>query len=346
MWKVSPNNRAGCQNKECKDERVKITKGEIRFGTWVETTNFQSWSWRHWGCTTPLVLSHLIKEAFDKDELTGDEDFGKVDGWDDLPEDSQETVRAALIQGHVDDDAWKGDAECNRPGMRGFRVAKKKAAAKKATTDDEAEETTPDVKKDGATSDKDEGAKPAGKVKKASRTKKVKADDKADEEADENGDQEEETPAKAKRASRAKKTVTDDAAEETTESATKANVKTKRASPRGKAAAKLAADAETQPDKRRGRPGKSAAATTTEPSTKPVAKGTKRKVADDNEQDETAQTPKRTRKKAPVAEETEEAAPEKPKRGRKKAAVAEKETEAQEAAPEKPKRGRKKATRN
>lgn len=40
--------RAGCQNKECKDEKVKISKGELRFGTWIDTERFQSWAWRHW----------------------------------------------------------------------------------------------------------------------------------------------------------------------------------------------------------------------------------------------------------------------------------------------------------
>jgi hypothetical protein len=51
--------------------------------------------------------------VFEKDKLTGDENFDVVDGWEDLPEVDQETVRAALIQGHVDDDAWKGVSTYN-----------------------------------------------------------------------------------------------------------------------------------------------------------------------------------------------------------------------------------------
>ncbi|KAJ5439580.1 uncharacterized protein N7458_010578 [Penicillium daleae] len=321
---VSPNNRAGCKNKECKDESIKITKGEIRVGTWIETDNFQSWSWRHWGCTTPLILSHIVKGVFEEDKLTGDENFELIDGWEDLPEVYQDTVREALIQGHVNDDAWKGDPECNRPGMRGFRIpSKKAAAAKKADVEDAGEEAKDEPKKDSAaTGENDKDVKPAKEVKKASRAKTKKlADDEKVDEADEADNEAEEKPAKAKRSARAKKTAANESAnKETTESTTKANAKAKRA-PRAKAAAKEDAVAETQPAKRRGRPPKSA--TATEESTKPAPKGTKRKVSDDLDQSETANKPKRGRKKAAVAEkETEEraATPEKPKRGRKKAA--------------------------
>lgn len=49
---VSPNNRAGCQDAQCKKNGVKIMKGEIRFGVWVEGQaqgrEFQGFKWRHW----------------------------------------------------------------------------------------------------------------------------------------------------------------------------------------------------------------------------------------------------------------------------------------------------------
>lgn len=45
---ISANNRAGCKDSVCKKEAVKITKGEIRFGTWVEINDRGSWSWKHW----------------------------------------------------------------------------------------------------------------------------------------------------------------------------------------------------------------------------------------------------------------------------------------------------------
>ncbi|KAL8873839.1 MAG: hypothetical protein Q9174_000745 [Haloplaca sp. 1 TL-2023] len=46
-----------------------------------------------------------------------------LDGYEQLPGDCQGKVQRALKQGHVDDDDWRGDAEMNRPGMKGFRSA-------------------------------------------------------------------------------------------------------------------------------------------------------------------------------------------------------------------------------
>lgn len=41
--------RAGCKNKPCKDAGVKIQKGELRFGVWVELPDDRaSFHWRHW----------------------------------------------------------------------------------------------------------------------------------------------------------------------------------------------------------------------------------------------------------------------------------------------------------
>ncbi|KAJ5472062.1 hypothetical protein N7539_008631 [Penicillium diatomitis] len=128
LAEVSPDS-AGCHNKECRDHNIEITKGEIRVGTWVE--KFKSWRWRHWGCTTPLVLANMIKNLFGKEELKGDEDFDRIVGWKGLSKTQQDAVRKALTERHIPDEDWKGDVECNRPGKRGFRLSKKKARAKK-----------------------------------------------------------------------------------------------------------------------------------------------------------------------------------------------------------------------
>lgn len=46
---ISPNRRAGCQDTSgCKKDKVKIQKGEPRFGTWVEIEGRGSWRWKHW----------------------------------------------------------------------------------------------------------------------------------------------------------------------------------------------------------------------------------------------------------------------------------------------------------
>jgi serine/threonine-protein kinase ATR len=51
---VSPNNRAGCKNAECKKAAIKIMKDEIRFGTFVTIQDHQGWHWKHWFVmTTP-----------------------------------------------------------------------------------------------------------------------------------------------------------------------------------------------------------------------------------------------------------------------------------------------------
>lgn len=45
---LSSTSRAGCKNKECLDNGVKIQKGELRFGTQIEIQEHQTWHWRHW----------------------------------------------------------------------------------------------------------------------------------------------------------------------------------------------------------------------------------------------------------------------------------------------------------
>lgn len=45
---ISPNNRAGCSASKCKEEGVKILKGEIRQGVMVTFQDKQSWKYRHW----------------------------------------------------------------------------------------------------------------------------------------------------------------------------------------------------------------------------------------------------------------------------------------------------------
>ncbi|GAB1202064.1 hypothetical protein APSETT445_000675 [Aspergillus pseudonomiae] len=156
--------RAGCQNKECKDEKVKIAKGELRLGTWVDTERIQAFFWRHWGCVTPRIIASLNENLGDGDE----KDYEQLDGFEDLTPENQEKVKKALEQGHVDDEEWKGDVEMNRPGKNGFRVrgSKKKTAAaepmynvsKQCMQESEAEAKSPEpkTKKRGRQSIKDE----------------------------------------------------------------------------------------------------------------------------------------------------------------------------------------------
>ncbi|KAF2199853.1 zf-PARP-domain-containing protein, partial [Delitschia confertaspora ATCC 74209] len=97
---LASSGRAGCKSVECKKAGTKIDKGELRFGVLVTIQDHQSWTWRHWGCTTPVQIAHL------KDESGGDTDM--VDGYDELPAELQEKVRTALEVGHVADEDWRG----------------------------------------------------------------------------------------------------------------------------------------------------------------------------------------------------------------------------------------------
>ncbi|KAL5364324.1 poly polymerase and DNA-ligase Zn-finger region-domain-containing protein [Aspergillus floccosus] len=171
--------RAGCQNKECKDQKVKIQKGELRHGTWVENDRIKAFMWRHWGCVTPKIISNLNETI---EELSGDKkDPEAIDGFEDLSPENQERVVRALEQGHIDDEEWKGDVEMNRPGKVGFRVrGGKKAAAK---DDESEEEPEPKTKKRGRAQAKDEDKEaPAPKPKKARKSKTAVESDEEEEE--------------------------------------------------------------------------------------------------------------------------------------------------------------------
>lgn len=157
------NGRAGCQNKECKDKAVKIPKGELRVGSWVESERFQSYQWRHWGCTTPKVIENIITAW---EELRSNEtDYDVLDGWEDLPEDWQSKIRTALAQGHVDDEDWKGDLEVNRPGCTGFRM--RAPRGKKAKEETSHDQPMPTIEGSDANGDSELSEKPKPKAKKA-----------------------------------------------------------------------------------------------------------------------------------------------------------------------------------
>ncbi|KAK2742368.1 hypothetical protein FQN55_007902 [Onygenales sp. PD_40] len=174
--------RAGCKNKECNENKVKILKGELRLGSWVESEQFQSWAWKHWGCVTP-------KQVVNIQEIVGDEkDYSLFDGYDEISEENQKKIRNAVEQGHVDDEDWKGDVEMNRPGKTGFRVrvSKKKADAKKADTNDATPQKAKRSRgKKAAEESDEEEEEPVSKKAKMTRTSKRKssgaaAEDKAE----------------------------------------------------------------------------------------------------------------------------------------------------------------------
>ena len=64
LAEISPNKRAGCKDTLCKEENVKIMKGELRFGSWVEIKEHGSWAWKHWYELAPgLALVPFSRDA-------------------------------------------------------------------------------------------------------------------------------------------------------------------------------------------------------------------------------------------------------------------------------------------
>ncbi|TGO32629.1 hypothetical protein BHYA_0300g00010 [Botrytis hyacinthi] len=126
--------RAGCQNKECKDNGVKIQKNELRLGTWVEIQEHGGWQWKHWGCVTGKQLENMRnyledgKGGYMFDKMDGYNDGGKG-SLDDHPE-MQEKVRRVVIQGYIDPEDWKGDPEMNTLGQTGTRTSESKRKIK------------------------------------------------------------------------------------------------------------------------------------------------------------------------------------------------------------------------
>ncbi|QUC17978.1 uncharacterized protein UV8b_02219 [Ustilaginoidea virens] len=142
---ISPNNRAGCKDAVCSKDKVKILKGEIRFGTWVEIQDHGSWAWKHWGCVSGSQLQNLRDEC-DK----GDDgwDFDAIDGYDELGDPKvREKVQRCVRQAHVDAEDFKGDPEKNLPGEKGIRLTAKQRAAKEAAEEDESDGAKPTKKK-------------------------------------------------------------------------------------------------------------------------------------------------------------------------------------------------------
>ncbi|KAG9192926.1 hypothetical protein G6011_11660 [Alternaria panax] len=221
---VSPNARAGCKTKECKESGGKIQKGEFRYAIQVDIQGHVSWQYRHWGCVTPKQVENLIEAC------GGDTDM--VDGYDELPDEFKEKVDFALKNGHIPDEDWRQDPALNRPGAKKPRAKK----AKKGAEDDVEDAASPPKKKRAPKAKKnevkdevvgdDEAPAPVAK-KRTTKAKKVKAEDEDEEdvpalvpvprkrgrptkkEADEeDGDEEAAPPAKKARASgRTKKTA-------------------------------------------------------------------------------------------------------------------------------------------
>ncbi|KAI0455723.1 hypothetical protein F5B21DRAFT_470422 [Xylaria acuta] len=222
---ISPNNRAGCQDKVCKDSKTKIVKGELRFGVWfvVPGTEHGSWKWRHWGCVSGKTISN-VQESIKKDDGY---DWDLLDGYDEIADpDIKAKIQRVVEQGHIDAEDFNGDPEFNVPGKTAIRGRAKKP---KADEEEEGDEDAAPPKK--AAPKKAAGAKrgrkkvegdeeeeeaepepePAKKKARASRKAKKPEDD---EEEVEEAEPEPEPVKKKARAGRKAKKAEDDGEEE------------------------------------------------------------------------------------------------------------------------------------
>lgn len=57
---------------------------------------------------TPLQISNILDQIGGLDGLDLDKDLDILDGYDELEDWAQKKVKDALVNGHVDDEDWKG----------------------------------------------------------------------------------------------------------------------------------------------------------------------------------------------------------------------------------------------
>ncbi|KZP25671.1 zf-PARP-domain-containing protein [Athelia psychrophila] len=161
-----------------------IAKGAVRLGSLVDMAGHTSFAWRHWGCTTKMIIANMKKSFTEASEL---------DGYEDLRPEDQEKIDKAWVDGHVADEdipataikPAKDGEEDEEEKPKKKRAPPKKKAVKADEDDDEDEEERPKKKrappkKKAAKADSDEDdeepkKKRAPPKKKAPAEKKEKA---------------------------------------------------------------------------------------------------------------------------------------------------------------------------
>ncbi|KAF5985926.1 uvsb pi-3 kinase [Fusarium coicis] len=177
---LSPNNRATCKDTECKKNGDKVTKGTLRFGTYVVIQEHGGWTWKHWGCVSGQQLEN-VRELCQQGD--GSFDCDLIDGYDELVDhpEVQEKVRRCINQGFIDPEDFKGDPEKNKLGEKGIHLTaaqkKKKEAAEAAATDD-GEKPKAKGKRGRKKAADDEEDEDEPQPKKARTSKAAKADEK------------------------------------------------------------------------------------------------------------------------------------------------------------------------
>ncbi|TDL21946.1 zf-PARP-domain-containing protein [Rickenella mellea] len=112
-----------------------MPKGTLRVGSVVDIAGRTSFIWRHWGCTTPKILT-TMKSKFNQ--------ASDLDGFDELKPEDQAKIQKAWDEGHVADEDIPETAR--KPAAEGGdedggeKPKRKRAPAKKKAKKDEDEE--------------------------------------------------------------------------------------------------------------------------------------------------------------------------------------------------------------
>ncbi|CAG8957701.1 hypothetical protein HYFRA_00000036 [Hymenoscyphus fraxineus] len=211
--KTASSGRAVCKATDCNKNKIKIGKDELRFGVWVETKDYSSWAWKHWGCMTGKQLQNL-RNYLQVEGQPGTYDWDKLDGYDghdneknslDHHPDLQEKVRRVVTQGFIDPEDFNGDSEMNVLGATGLLSAaskkqRKEEAKEKKQENGESTDDVTKVKNEKNVVKAESSEEPVSKpVKKGKRVKNEVV-----------SDEEEQKPPKKKRANKVKKEEADD----------------------------------------------------------------------------------------------------------------------------------------
>ncbi|KKY17721.1 putative zf-parp-type zinc finger protein [Phaeomoniella chlamydospora] len=186
-FELAKSKRSICTNKGCKDARINIDKGDLRFGVLVTINDHDSWRWKHWNCVTPDQWGHINKYL----EEAGGIDY--LDGYDEVDDLSRERIQKCLQDGKVPDEDWRHDVELNVPGGRRKATPKKKKAAEGDEIEPNGADATPTK------------PKKAPAPKKQTKKKRKAESETPEPELDSDGSASPAPPPKKSRAKRAKK---------------------------------------------------------------------------------------------------------------------------------------------
>ncbi|KAI0292921.1 hypothetical protein BC826DRAFT_1017548 [Russula brevipes] len=131
------NNRAKCKGpKPCSG--TVLEKGTLKLGSLVDFRGHTSFAWRHWGCTTPLIINNFKKSFSEADELDGFDELQPADQDKIRGDDAEEEAKPKKKRTPA-----KKDAESEGAKPKKARTSKKKSDEEGDAADDGGEKEKP-----------------------------------------------------------------------------------------------------------------------------------------------------------------------------------------------------------